>query len=393
MSPTLAIMMEADRRKALGIDVVDLSLGEPDFPTPVHVKRGAINAIERDFTKYTATGGMPLLREAICAWHASQFGSSYSPDECIVSAGGKHAIFNAIQALVEEGDEVVIPVPYWVSYPDIVRCAGGRVVMVHTPASDGFCLRAEQVEATLGSRTKLVIVNSPNNPAGTIIPRREFERIYEVCSRRGVWLLSDECYSHFVYDGAEPYSVGKIPGSKPYVIVAGSLSKTFAMTGWRIGYALAPQPLVQAMVKLQSQSTSSPCTISQYAALDAMRGNMEAITTMLEQYNRRRTCTVEGLRAIPGITCTAPDGTFYAFPDVTAHLHRRSRTHPTGPGHFENTAELARQLLESEHVAVVPGEAFGAPGHLRLSYATSHDRIEEGLMRMARFLRSPESQS
>jgi len=381
VSPTLAVLTEAERYKARGIDVVDFGPGEPDFPTPEHIKRAGIRAIEQNHTKYTATAGIMPLRQAICEWHKAQFGSSYTSAECIVNVGGKHSIFNAINALIEPNDEVLIPAPYWVSYPDIVKYAGGRPVFVPTQPNDGFCLRAEQVEQALGARSRLLIVNSPCNPTGAVIPPDEFERIYEVCRRRGVWLLSDECYSHFTYEPAKPYSIAGVAGSKPHLIVVGSFSKTFSMTGWRLGYALAPQPLVDAMLKLQSQSTSNPTSISQYAALEAMRGPMDSVAAMLAEYARRRARILKGLRAIPGVTCTEPFGAFYVFANVSAMLG------DTAP---DSTA-LARELLERVHVAVVPGDAFGAPGYLRISYATSMERIEEGLRRLERFFATVES--
>jgi aspartate aminotransferase len=383
ISSTLAVLMEAERLKAQGIDVVDFGPGEPDFPTPEHIKRGAIRALEENRTKYTPTPGIGPLREAVCAWHKTQFGSSYTTPECIVSVGGKHAIFNAISSLIQAGDEVLIPSPYWVSYPDIVKYAGGRPVIVPTEPTDGFCLRAAEVEKALGPRSKLLIINSPNNPTGAVIPPEEFTRIYEVCRRRGVWLLSDECYSHFVYAPAKPFSIASIPDSKPHIIIVGSCSKTFAMTGWRIGYALAPQPLVEAMVKLQSQSTSNPTSIAQYAALEALRGPMDSVGAMLGEYAQRRVRILEGVRAIPGLTCNAPEGAFYVFPNVSARIQN-------GAG---DSAALAKLLLEGEHVVVVPGEAFGAPGFLRISYATSMERIEEGLRRLRHFFGTPEAGS
>jgi len=391
VSATLAVLTEAERYKARGIDVVDFGPGEPDFPTPEHIKRAAIRALEQNFTKYTPTAGIMPLREAVCAWHAAQFGSAYAPAECIVSVGGKHAIFNAISALIEPGDEVLIPAPYWVSFPDIVKYAGGQPVFVPTGAADGFCLRAAQVERLLGPRARVLIVNSPNNPTGAVVPAEEFARLLEICRRRGIWLLSDECYSHFTYAPTRPYSIASIPDSKPHLIVVGSLSKTFAMTGWRLGYALAPKPLVDAMLKLQSQSTSNPTSISQYAGLEALKGPMDSVATMLAEYARRRARILDGLRAIPGITCTAPEGAFYVFPNVAARLGNGSGA--LAAGGAKDTTELARLLLEREHVVVVPGEAFGAPGFLRFSYATSMDRIEEGLRRLKRFFASAESAS
>jgi aspartate aminotransferase len=375
VSPTMAVLQEAERFKARGADVVDFGPGEPDFPTPNHIKRAAVKALEENKTKYTPTAGIAPLRQAICDWHTAQFGSSYQPTEVTVTVGGKHAIYNAVCSLVNPGDEVIFASPYWVSYPDIVKCADGKPVVVPTKEHDGFCLRAEQLERAITPRTRIVIANSPSNPTGAVIPRDEFAKIFEVCSHKGVWLLSDECYSHFVYGDAKPYSVGSLPGAKSRLIIAGSCSKTFAMTGWRIGYALAPAPLIEAMIKLESQSTSNPTSIAQYAALEALRGPMDSVKSMLAEYAKRRERILAGLRALPGVTCTAPQGAFYVFPNISAHLRPLIPT---------DTA-MAKQLLEREHVAVVPGEAFGAPGHLRLSYATSMERIEEGLRRLASF--------
>jgi aspartate aminotransferase len=374
VSPTMAVLMAAEKLRASGVDVVDFGPGEPDFPTPEHIKRAAIRALEENRTKYTATAGIAPLRQAVCDWHAKNLTSSYEPRECVVTAGGKIAIFNVICSLLNAGDEAVIPAPYWVSYPDIVKFAGGTPVFVETPASDNFILRAAALERVITPRTRIVIVNSPNNPTGAVIPQDEFARIFEVCERHGVWLLSDECYSHFVYGNAKPYSIASIPGSKDHVIIAGSLSKTFAMTGWRAGYTLTPEPLAAAMIKLQSQSVSNVTSITQYAALEALRGSMDSVGTMLEEYARRRAHILAGLRAIPGVECTSPDGAFYVFPKAV-----------TKTGELRDSFEVTRGLLEREHVAVVPGDAFGAPGHMRISYATSMDRIDEGLRRIAHF--------
>ena len=375
ISQTLAVLQEAERYKARGIDIADFGPGEPDFPTPEHIKGAAIRALEENRTKYTPAAGVAALRQAVCDWHAAQLGSSFQPAECIVSSGGKHAIFNAICSLVNPADEVVIPSPYWVSYPDMVKYAGGTPVYLQTRADDGFFLRASELEKVITRRTVLVVADSPNNPTGAVIPQDEFAKVLKVCQRRGVWLLADECYSHFTYGDARPFSIASLPGAKERLIVAGSLSKTFAMTGWRIGYALAPQPLVDAMTKLQSQSTSNPTSIAQYAAIEALRGPMDSVAKMLGEYTRRRERILAGVRAIPGVACTAPQGAFYIFPNVSAHLTSA----------LPDSTAVARQLLEREHVAVVPGDAFGAPGHLRLSYATSVERIEEGLRRLTRF--------
>jgi aspartate aminotransferase len=250
-----------------------------------------------------------------------------------------------------------------------------------TDPSDGFRLRAEQVASAITPRTKLLIVNSPSNPSGAVVPRDEFARIYEVCRAKNVWLMTDECYSHFLYGDEKPFSLASLPDTKPNIIIAGSFSKTFAMTGWRVGYALAPEPLISAMIKLQSQSTSNATSIAQYAALEALKGPMDTVAAMLAEYSRRRDRIVAGLRAIPGVTCTEPGGAFYAFPSVAAHL---------GHGIADTTA-LAKQLLERQHLVVVPGEAFGTPGYLRISYATSIERIEEGLRRLEKFFAMAES--
>jgi aspartate aminotransferase len=378
VSPTMAVLVEAEKLRARGLDVVDFGLGEPDFPTPAHIKEAAIDALDQNRTKYTATVGIAPLREAVCRWHAQQLGSSYEPGESIICVGGKHAIYNAVSALIQEGDEVLIPSPYWVSFPDIVKIAGGEPVFVPTHASTAFSLRAQQLEEAITPRTRMAIINSPNNPTGAVIPPAEFEKIYEVCRRHDIWLMSDECYSHFTYGSARPYSVASIKESKPHVIIIGSLSKTFAMTGWRLGYALAPKPVIEAMLKVQSQATSNASSISQYAGLAALTGPMDSVPVMLAEYARRRARILAGLSAIPGVSCPEPSGAFYAFPDVSAHLVN---------GSGDSTA-LARQLLEREHLAVVPGDAFGAPGFLRFSYATSMDRIEEGLRRLERFFAS-----
>lgn len=378
VSPTMVVLAEAEKLRARGLDVVDFGPGEPDFPTPAHIKEAAIEALAKNRTKYTPTAGIAPLREAVCRWHARELGSSYESGECIITVGGKHAIYNAVMAVIQEGDEVLIPSPYWVSFPDIVKIAGGEPVFVETQASTGFSLRAEQLQEAITPRTRMAIINSPNNPTGAVIPPEEFENIYEICRRRGIWVVTDECYSHFTYGAAQPYSISSIKGSKPHIIVIGSLSKTFSMTGWRLGYSLAPKPVIDAMLKVQSQATSNPCSISQYAALAALTGPMDTVPVMLAEYGRRRARILAGLSAIPGISCPEPSGAFYAFPDVSAHL-------VNGSG---DATALARHLLEREHVAVVPGDAFGAPGYLRFSYATSIDRIEEGLRRLERFFAS-----
>jgi len=389
ISPTAAVIAEADKLKSRGVDVADFGPGEPDFPTPDHIKKAAIKAIEENKSKYTPTGGVMPLREAICAWHKRELGSSYEPKECVVSVGGKHSIFNVMSVLIQHGNEVIIPTPYWVSFPDIVKYAGGTPVFVETKPEEGFSVKAASLEKAITPKTRLLVLNSPSNPTGGVVPPDEFERILAVCKKHNVWLMGDECYSHFTYEPHKPYSIAIAAGSKENVIIIGSVSKTFAMTGWRIGYTLGPEALIQALIKLQSQSTSNATSIAQYAALEAMRGPMETVPVMLAEYARRRKRIVEGLRAIPGVTCAWPGGAFYAFPNISAHLSSA----PGKPALAKTCTELSKMLLEKVQVAVVPGAAFGAPGYLRLSYATSVERIDEGLRRLKRFFSRAEAAS
>jgi aspartate aminotransferase len=385
VSATAAVINAAEQLKAKGVDIADFGPGEPDFPTPDHIKKAAIKAIEENRTKYTPTGGIMPLREAITAWHKRELGSDYTAKECVVTVGGKHSIFNAVSVLIQNGDEVILPAPYWVSFPDIIKYAGGTPVIVQTRAEDGFGTKAADIEKAITPKTKMVIINSPSNPSGGVVDGPEFEKILAVCKKHNIWVLGDECYSHFVYEPHEPFSIASAKDSKVNVLIIGSVSKTFAMTGWRIGYTLAPEELIQAMIKVQSQSTSNPTSIAQYAALEAMRGSMDTVPPMLAEYAKRRKRIVEGLRAIPGVTCEWPGGAFYAFPNVSAHLGEGKNAAA------KNCTELSKLLLEKAHVALVAGEAFGAPGFLRLSYATSIERIEEGLRRLEKFLSRAEA--
>ncbi|MGH9677125.1 MAG: pyridoxal phosphate-dependent aminotransferase, partial [Candidatus Acidiferrum sp.] len=299
----------------------------------------------------------------------------------------KHSLFNAISVLVQTGDEVIIPAPYWVSYPDIVKYTGATPVFVETHAKDGFAVRAADVEKAITPKTKIVILDSPGNPTGGVTPPDECAKLLALCKKHNIWLMGDECYSHFTYAPHKPFSVASLPDSENHVIIIGSVSKTFAMTGWRVGYTLAPADIITATVKLQSQSTSNPTSIAQYAALAAMTGPMDSVPAMLGEYARRRKRIVDGLNAIPGITCGEPGGAFYAFPNVSAHLAGNTNKNPLA----KDAAELAKLLLDKAHVALVPGEAFGAPGYLRLSYATSIERIDEGLRRLNRFFARAEA--
>lgn len=382
ISSTAAVVAEAEKLRSEGVDLVDFGAGEPDFPTPEHIKEAAVRAIHGNFSKYTATGGTQELRAAIAYRHAADFGTSYAPSEIIATAGGKQAIFNAICSIINPGDEVILPVPYWVTFYDVINYAAGKAVFVETKEEDNFNLTAEMVERAITPRTRLVIVNSPSNPSGAVVPATEFEKILEVTARHGAWLMSDECYCQFLYED-KPFSIGSIPGAKDHLILVGSLSKTYAMTGWRVGFAMAPAPLVSAMTKLQSHSTSNPSSVAQKAAVEALTGQQESVFEMLGEYRRRRDFVVEKLRDISGVTCTLPGGAFYAYPNVAAFVDAGEHRHRKSAAATPN--DLAKRLLREAGVVVVPGEAFGTQHHLRLSYANSLENIGEGLKRMKRY--------
>jgi aspartate aminotransferase len=378
ISATMAVTAEAAKLRAHGAQLVDFGAGEPHFPTPRHIKDAAIAAIEANFTRYTVVAGIPELRKAIVQRHACDFGSDYTPDEAVFTTGGKLALFNAIQVLVDHGDEVILPVPYWVSFKDIIRYAGGKVVFLPTEEAENFRVTADAIERAITPRTKAIILNTPSNPAGSVVSPDDLERIVKLAHARGIFLLLDECYAYLQYAGA-PVSGGSFVEAKEHVVVLGSLSKTYAMTGWRAGFALGPKPIIAAMSKLQSQSTSSSAAFVQKAAIAAVSGPQECVAEMRADYLQLRDRILTGLRAIPGITCTQPDGAFYVYPNVSSFLSK--------PG-AKTTTELATRLLHEAHVVTVPGEAFGTQEHIRLSYAVSHSAIEEGLVRMKNFFAS-----
>ena len=375
VSSTLAVVQKAAQLRASGVSLVDFGAGEPDFPTPDNIKNAAIEAIHQNFTKYTPTSGIKELKEAIVGRHAQDFGSNYKIEECLVTVGGKQAIFEAVVATINPGDEVILPVPYWVSYLDIINYAGGKPVPLQTREEDNFQVRAADVEKLITPKTRMIIVNSPNNPTGAVIPNDEMEKLLALAVSKNVLLMSDECYCQFLYDGQKPFSLGHT-GNRDNLFITGSLSKTYAMTGWRIGFALGDKILLSNMLNLQSHSTSNPTSISQKAAVEALRGSQDSVQTMLAEYQRRRDKIVAGLRAIPGITCAMPKGAFYVYPNVGAYLKKNG---------IRNCKVLVDRLLEEAHVAVVPGPGFGTDEHVRLSYATSQENIEEGLQRMKKF--------
>jgi aspartate aminotransferase len=376
VSQTMAVSEKSIALREQGVDVIDFGAGEPDFPTPENIKQAAIRAIQGDFTKYTAIGGIKDLRKAIVEKHARDLGSKFDVAECIVNVGGKHSIFNIVSATVDEGDDVIIPTPYWVSFADIARYAGANVVFAHTREDEGFRLTAGLVERSITPKTRLIIANSPCNPSGAVIDDGEFEKIAAICRERGVYLLTDECYAFFLYDGRKPFSIASRPEFKQNVIVSGSLSKTYAMTGWRIGFTLAEKEIISAIQKLQSHSTSNPTSIAQKAALEAISGSQESVSQMLAEYARRRKFVVERLRAIPGVQCAEPGGAFYAYPNISTTFKRGIR----------DSMDFSVKLLDKAHVAVVPGEAFGTTDHIRISYATSMELLDKGIARIADFI-------
>jgi aspartate aminotransferase len=375
VSATLAVVAEADKLRQAGVDVVDLSVGEPHFSTPQHIKEAAIAAIHQNFTRYTAVGGTAELKDAIIQRHREDFASDYKREESMASVGGKHVLFNAIQALVDHEDEVILPVPYWVSFKDIVRYAGGRCVLLESNEAAGFRVTAGMVERLVTPRTKLIILNSPANPSGAVMSPEDMTEVVRLAAERGIWVISDECYVYLNYTGRQ-FSIGSLSGYRERMVVVGSLSKTYAMTGWRMGYALAPAALISAMQKLQSQSTSNPTSIVQKAAVAALKGPQDCVAQMRKEYIHLRDHMLAGLSAIAGIKCAKPEGAFYVYPAISAFLGRRGVPSP---------AEFARRLLHEAHVATVPGEGFGTHEHIRISYATSENELDRGLKRLREF--------
>jgi aspartate aminotransferase len=378
VSSTLAVLMEAERLRAQGTRVIDLGAGEPDFPTPDNVKAAAKRAIDENFTRYTAASGISELKRAIIEMMERDFSSTFDPQQVIVTIGGKQAIFNAMAALLNPGDRVLIPSPYWVTFPEIARFLRAEPIFIDTQ-ENSFLLTSDMVRRAAQDGARLLIVNSPNNPTGRVIPPEEFRRIVEAAAELDLWVISDECYSHFVYPPARRFSAGQLPPElRARVMICGSFSKTYAMTGWRVGFGLGPIEWVRAMLKIQSHSTSNATSIAQRAALEAASGPQGSVQKMLEEYRRRRDWLIPSLNQIPGIECLMPEGAFYAFPNVKRFLG----------GKAKSSSELAKLLIEEAHVVLTAGSAFGAEGYLRISYANSLEEIREGVQRIARFLSS-----
>jgi aspartate aminotransferase len=374
-SATMAAVAEADKLRQQGVDVVDATAGEPHFATPQHIKDAAIAAINANFSKYTPVGGTLELKDAIIKRHGTDFGSTYKREEVCASVGGKHALFNVISVLVGHGDEVILPVPYWVSFKDMVRYVGGNCVLLHADEAQGFRVTADMVASLVTPKTKLIILNSPSNPSGAVMSSNDMADVVALAHERGIWVISDECYVYLNYAGKN-FSVGSLNEYRDRFLVVGSLSKTYAMTGWRLGYTLGPSAVVGAVQKLQSQSTSNPTSFVQKAAVAALNSSQQCVADMRAEYIRLRDHIVGGLRAIPGVKCTMPEGAFYAYPNVSAFF---------GKSGIKCSADVAHGLLHKAHVATVAGEGFGTTEHVRISYATSMENLDKALERMRKY--------
>ncbi len=380
-SPTLAITAKANQMKADGIDVVAFGAGEPDFDTPDHIKQAAVDALAKGFTKYTPSAGIPALKKAIVEKLERDNGLSYGPSNVIVSCGGKHSLYNIFQALCEAGDEVIIPAPYWVSYPEQVKLADATPVIISTTDTSGFAPTVDQLREAITPRTKIVVLNSPSNPTGAMWPRATIEALAELAVENDFYVISDEIYEKIVYDGNQPFSIASLGDEiKKRTITVNGVSKTYSMTGWRIGYAAGEAEIIAAMGRIQDSVTSNPTSIAQYAAVAAMTGPQEFLNDWVAEFDRRRRVIVKGLNAIPGITCVNPDGAFYVFPNISSLF---GKTPKSGGKRIENSEDFADYLLAKASVAVVPGSGFGAGEYVRLSYATSMATIEKGLTRIA----------
>ncbi|WP_223645476.1 pyridoxal phosphate-dependent aminotransferase [Corallococcus sp. EGB] len=381
-SATLALNARAKALAASGKDVVVLAAGEPDFDTPEFVKQAAIDALRTGFTKYTATAGMPELREAVCRKLEKDNGLKYAPDQVVVTAGGKQSLYNCFQALLDEGDEVIIFAPYWVSYPDMVHLAGGTPVIVPTREEDGYAPDPAAIKKALTPRTRAIVLNSPANPTGAVYSRATLEGIADAVRGHDCLLVTDDMYEKLLYTKEPFLNIGNVaPDLLPRLLVSNGLSKSYAMTGWRLGYAAGPKALISGMQLVQDQSTSNASSITQKAALAALNGPSDTITAMVNEYRERRDLFVAGLNAIPGIRCRLPEGAFYAMADVRALLGRTYKGKP-----LTDSLQLSEALLNDFLVAAVPGDPFGAPGYIRMSFVTSREVLQKGLTRLRDFV-------
>ncbi|MBW1740827.1 MAG: pyridoxal phosphate-dependent aminotransferase [Deltaproteobacteria bacterium] len=377
-SPTLAMNAKALSMRAAGIDVISFGVGEPDFDTPKHIREEAVRAMEEGFTRYTAVGGIPELKDAIIEKFRRDNNLTYERDEIMVSCGGKHVLYNLAQALLNPGDEVIIPAPYWVSYPPIVILAGAEPVIVQTTEAEDFKLSPESLEAAITPRTKLLILNSPSNPTGSVYTQSELEALAEVILRHNIWVVSDEIYEKLIFDDRPFYSIAQVGEAvKSKAFIVNGLSKSYAMTGWRIGYVAGAREIIAGMTKIQSQSTSNPNSIAQRAAVSALNGPQNSIQAMVQAFDERRKYLVQRLNAMPGVHCNVPGGAFYAFPNFSYYFKGKKEGAP-----IKGSAELCEYLLTEARVALVPGIAFGDEKFVRFSYATGLEAIKEGLNRI-----------
>jgi aspartate aminotransferase len=375
-SPTLAMQARAKAMRAQGIDVISFGAGEPDFDTPERIKQAAVRAMQQGLTKYTEVGGVPELRAAICTKLRRDQGLEYTPDEVTVSCGGKHTLFNIFMALINPGDEVLIPSPYWVSYPEQVRLVGGVPVAVETPETTGFDLDPAELRRALTPRTRMVILDSPGNPTGAVFSAAALGEVAKMAIEHDLWVISDECYAALSYDGPAPSIASLGAEVRARTLVVNTCSKTYAMTGWRIGFAAGPKAVIKAMTDVQSQVTSNPASVAQWAAVEAMNGPQDEVPMMVAEFDKRRHVIIDGLNAIPGVRCVMPKGAFYAFPNVSGLFGKRWKG-----GTLGGSADVCAFLLDEARIATVAGVDFGSDAHIRLSYATGLEPIREGLRR------------
>lgn len=381
-SPTLKVIAEADKLRQQGVDLVDLGAGEPDFPTPEHIKAAAHDALNRDFTRYTPSAGIRELREAICARYATDYGVTFAPEETIVTAGAKQALFNAALTLFEDGDEVITHAPYWPTIPEQIKLAGATPVIVQTHADDGFEIHAQPIIDAITRRTRGIVINSPCNPTGALISEAALTAIADVAAKHGIWLVGDFTYEKLVYEKSSENLVRVLTDRlRDRCVICSAASKAYAMTGWRCGWAIAPRQVVTAMNAIQGHSTSNVCSITQKAAVAALQGPQDSVRAMLDEYRTRRDNVWQWLTEDERFTCVKPRGAFYLFPYVADVL---------GPSGVRTTAEFAEALLAESHVALTAGEGFDAPGFFRISYATSVAQLREGVTRIHEFVRRRE---
>ena len=378
-SATMKVAAEAERLRRAGHDVVDFSVGEPDFPTPEHIKTAAKDALDKNFTRYTAVAGIPELREAICVRYKADYGISVTPAEVLMTFGGKQALFNTALALLNKSDEVITHAPFWPTIPEQVKLVEATPVIVHTSWEDSFAVHADKVLAAITPKTKAIILNTPNNPTGALIDEAAVAAIADAAAKRGIWIVVDLCYEHLIYEDV-PHNLPKVlfDRHRDKTVLACSASKAYAMTGWRAGWTIAPAALTKVFNTIQGQTTSNITSVTQKAMVAALTGPQEPVAAMRDEFRRRRDSIHSWLTANPGIQCVKPKGAFYLFPNISGLLTESVST----------SLEFASQLLEKEHVVVTPGEAFDAPGYLRISYAASMERLREGADRMLRFAES-----